>query len=120
MSDESEFLDGESDESCFLSFLRLFFLSRLFLFDLLELMSFGELDLLDDESDDDGFGSGSPSPWSSQFFYYKYIVSVGESVSPAHGVVSGIFVPKEIKSIGDVVPLVVFYQKESSQKVVDS
>ena len=32
---------------------------------------------------------------------------------------SDIFVPTEIESIGDVVPLVVLYQEESSLKVVD-
>ena len=84
-------LDDGSENSYFLSFRRFFFLSRFFFFDLLELVSSDELDFFD-ESDNYGSVSGSPG---------KYIGSAGD-------VGFGGFVWTGIKSLGDVVPLVVF------------
>ena len=43
-------------------------MSRFFFFDLLEFLSFDELDLFDDESDDDGSVSGSPGTCDLPFF----------------------------------------------------
>ena len=71
----------------------LFFLSRFFLIDLLELLSFEKLDFFDDESDIDGSGSGSPGMWPLKFFSDESIGSVGESVGRVCGVGSGVFVP---------------------------
>ena len=53
-------LDDGSDKSYLLFFRRFFFFMRFFQFDLLELVSFDELDFFDDESGDDGSGSWSP------------------------------------------------------------
>ena len=59
-SDESESsLSYEYDASCFLCFRCLFFLPRFILIDLLDLLIFDKSYLFDDESDDDGSGSGS-------------------------------------------------------------
>ena len=109
--DESESLDYESDKSCFFGFQRFLFLSRFFLFDLLELVSFNELDSFDGESDDDGSGSGSAGTCAFPVCSDESIGSVGRSVGHVSGVGSGVFVLTGIKSIGDVFPLVVFVPK---------
>ena len=57
-----------------------------FLIDLLELLFFDELYVFDDESDDDGSGSGSPGTCTFPFFS-------GKSVGSVSGVGSGVFVP---------------------------
>ena len=77
-------LDDGSDESYFLSFRNLFFLSRFFFFDLLELISFDELYLFDDESDNYEYGSGSPGTCDFPF-------CSGNSVGRVSGVGSGVF-----------------------------
>ena len=69
-------------------------------------MSFNKLDFFDDESNDDGSGSGYPSTCTFPFSSGKSVGSVSESVGRVHGVGSGVFVPTGIESIGDVVPLV--------------
>ena len=112
-------LDDESDTSCLLCFQHLFFFLRLFLIGLLELLSSDKSDSFDDDSDGDGSGSGSPGTCASLFFSGKSVGSVGESVGRVSGVGSGIFVPTGIKSIGDVVPLVVFVPKDLSPKMVN-
>ena len=71
-------------------------------------MSFKELDFFDDESDNDGSGSGSPGTPAFPFCSYKYVGSIGESVGSVSGIGSGNFVPNGIESLGDVVPLVLF------------
>ena len=81
-------------------FLALFLLIAFFLINLLLLLSFDKLDLFNDESDDDGSGSGSPGTCVFPFCSGKYVGGVS-------GVGSIIFVPTGIESIGDVVPLVV-------------
>ena len=90
-----------------------FFLSRFVLFDLLELITFEKLGLFNDESDDDGSGSGSPGTCAFPFFSSKSVGSVGKSVGRVCGVGSGIFVPTGIESIGEVVPFVMFVPKRS-------
>ena len=106
-------IDDGSDESSFLYFLHFFFLSRFFFSELIELLSFDELDVFDDDSDNDGSGSRFPGTCDFSFFS-------GDSVSRVSGVGSGIFVLTGIKSIGDVVPLVCLYQEESSPQLVYS
>ena len=71
-------------------------------------MSFDKLDLFDDESNDDGSGSGSPGICAFLFCSGKSVGSASECVGRVRGVESGIFVFTGIKSIGDVVLLVVF------------
>ena len=93
-------LDDGSDKSFFLCLPRFVFLLRLFFFDLLELVSFDELDFFD-ESDSRGSGSGSP----------------GKSVGNAGDVGFGNFVPTGIESLGNVVPLVVFVPRGIDSKV---
>ena len=82
----------------FFVFTKKIFLSLSFLTNLLELLSFEELDLFNDESDDDGSGSRSPGTW-----YFPFCS--GNSIGCFSGVGSGVFVPTEIESIGDVVLL---------------
>ena len=72
-------------------------------------MSFGELDLLDDESDDGGSGSGSTGTCAFPFCSGEYVGSVS-------GVGSGDFVPTGIESIGDVVPSFVFVPRGVESK----
>ena len=82
-------------------FMTFFLLSLLFLICLLYLLSFDELDLLNDEYDNDVSGSGSPDTCAFLFCY-------GNSVGGVSDVGSCVFVLTGIESIGDVVPLVVF------------
>ena len=65
--------------------------------------------MLDDESDDDVFGSGSPGTCAFPFYSCKSIESVG-------GAGSVISVPTGIESIGDVVLLVVFVPRGVESK----
>ena len=81
----------------------------LFLIDLLELLFFDELYLFDDDYEHDGSGSGSPGMCDFPFFYRKSVGSVS-------GVGSEVFVPTGIKSIGDVVLLVVFVPRGVDSK----
>ena len=88
---------------------KFFFLLLLFLINLLELLSFGELYLFDDEYDNDGSGSGSPGTCDFPF-------CSGKSVGPVIDVDSGDCVPNGIKSIGDVVTLVVLVPRVFKSK----
>ena len=54
-------------------------------------MSFRGLYSFDDESDDDGSISGSPSTCTFPFFSDESVGSVGESVGRVCGVGSGVF-----------------------------
>ena len=81
------------------------------------MLSFDELDFFDDESDNDGSGSGSPGTCASLFCSGKSIGSVGESVGRFCGVYSGVFVLTGIKSIRDIVLLVLFVPKGVDPKV---
>ena len=80
------------------------------------MLSFDELDLFDDESDNDGSGSGSPGTYAFPFCSGKSVVSVAKSVGRVRGVGSSVFVPTGIESIGGVVLLVVFVPKGVNSK----
>ena len=86
------------------------------LFDLLELVSCNELYLFNYESDDGGSGSGSPGTCSFPFFSDEFIGSDGESVGLVCGMVSVVFVPTGIESIGDDVLFVVLVSKGVDSK----
>ena len=101
-------LDDGSDRSSFVCLRRFFFLSLLYLIDLLELVSFDEVYLFN-ESDNDGSGSGSPS---------TSIGSAGESVGRVSGAGYGIFFPTGIESLSDVVTLVKFVPRGVDSKGV--
>ena len=109
-------LDNQSDKFCFLCFRCFFFLSRFFLIDLLECISFDKLFLFDDESGDGGSGSGSPGTCAFTFCSDKSVGCVYKYFGTVRGVGSGILVLTGIKSIGDVVPLVVFAPKGVESK----
>ena len=79
-------------------------------------MSFEKLDFFDDESDNDGSGSGSPNTCTFPFCSGKSIGSVGKSIGRVSGVGSGLFVLTGIESIGDVFPLVVFVPRGVESK----
>ena len=102
-------LDGEPDESYFLYFQFFPFLLHIFLFDLLELVSFEELYFFENESDNDGYGSGYPGRCTFPFPPEKSVGSVS-------GVGSGNFFPTGIDSLGDVVLLVVFVTRGVESK----
>ena len=74
---------------------------RVSFFYLLELVSFDELDLFNDESGNNGSGSGFPDTYAFPFCSRK-------SVGSVRVIGSGNFVLTGIESIGDVVPLFVF------------
>ena len=74
------------------------------------MLSFDKLDFFDDESDDDGSGSVSLGTYNFQF------CSV-DSVGRVNGVGSGFFVMNGIKSIGYVIPSVVFVPRGVESKV---
>ena len=64
--------------------------SFLFL-DLLQLLSSDESDLINDESDNDGYDSGSASTCAFPFFFDNSVRCVDNSVGCVSGVGSGIF-----------------------------
>ena len=99
-------LDDGSGESSFLSFRCFFFFLRFFFFGFMGLLSFNKLNFFG-ESDNDGSGSGSPG---------KSVGSAVESVGGVSGVGFGVFVLTGIKSIGDVVLLVVFVPRGVESK----
>ena len=79
------------------------------------MLSSEKLYSLDDESDDDGSDSGSAGTCAFPIRFEESIGHINDSVGHVdnsvcrvHGVGSDIFFPTGIKSIGDVVPLVVF------------
>ena len=71
-------------------------------------MSFEEFYIFNDESDNDGSGSGSPGTCAFPFCFGKSVDSVGKSIGRVHGVGFRVFVPTGFKLIGDVVTLFVF------------
>ena len=101
-------------------FLTLFFLSLFSLFYLFELVSFEELDLFDDESDNDRSGSGYTVTCAFSFCSVKSVGCVGKYVGCFCGVGSSVFVFTDLRSIGEVVLLVVFVPRGVESKVVDS
>ena len=58
----------------------------------MEFLSFDELDLFDDESDNDGYGSVSPGTYTFLFCSYNSVGSVGESVGHVRCVGSFVFI----------------------------
>ena len=92
------------------------FVSLFFLIDLLELISFDELDIFDDESDENGSGCRSPGTFAFSFCFVKSSSSVDEYVGCVRGVGSGVFFLTGIDSIGDVVPLDVFIPRGVESK----
>ena len=82
----------------------------------MELLSFYELYLFDDESDYDESGSGSPGTYAFPFCSVNSVGSVGDSVGGVRGIGSGVFVPTVIYSIGDFVSLVVFVPRGVKSK----
>ena len=108
--DESESLDNKADASFFLCLQRFLFLLLFSLIYLLELLSFDELDFSNDESDNDGSGSGSPGTCALSFFS-------GNSVGCVSDVGSGMFFPNGTESIGDVAQLVVLVPRGVDSKV---
>ena len=79
-------------------------------------MSFDKLYFFENESENDGSGSGSPGTCNFTFCYGESVGSVGESVGSLSGIGSGNFAPTGIKSLGDVVPLVVFVPRGVESK----
>ena len=80
------------------------------------MLSSDESDLLNDESDDDGSDSGSAGTCAFPFRFEKSIGYVYNSIGRVCGVGYGIFVSTGIKSIGDVITLVVFVPKGFESK----
>ena len=83
--------------------------------DLLQFLSCDESDSIDDESDEDGSYSGYTGTCAFSCCFEESaghvddtVGSVGDSVGRVRGVGYGVFVLVGIKSIGDVVPLVLF------------
>ena len=72
--------------------------------------------MLDDESDADGSDSGSAGTCAFPFRFEESIGCVYNSIGRVCGVGSGIFVLTGIKSIGGVIPLVVFVPKGVESK----
>ena len=92
---KSDSLDDESDKSCFVHFQRFLFLLLPLNLDFLYLLSSNESDLLDNEYDNDGYGSGSSG---TCFFKLNFDNNVG----PVSGLGSDIFVPTGVDSKCDV------------------
>ena len=112
-SDKLKLLDDESNVSCFLYLRLFFFLSLFFLIDLLEFLSFDGLYLFDDESDDDGSGSGSPGTCNFTF-------CSGNSVGSVSCVGSGVFFGLELSLLVTFFCWLRSYKEDLSPKLVDS
>ena len=80
------------------------------------MLSADDSDSLDDESDDDGSGSGSAGMCTFPFRSDDSAGRADNSVGHVHGVGSGVFVLIGIESTGDIVPLVVFVPKGVNSK----
>ena len=80
------------------------------------MLSFNELDLFYDESDDDGSDSGSPGTCPFPFFSGKYVGSVSSAVGSVSCVGYEVFVLTGIESIGYIVPLVMSLPKGVNSK----
>ena len=72
------------------------------------MLSSDKSDSLDGESDDDGYYSRSAGTRAFPFCFEESVCRDDNSVGRVYCVGSGFFVPTGIRSIGDVVPLVVF------------
>ena len=72
------------------------------------MLPFDKSDSIDDESDNDGSDSGSDGTCTFSFRFNKSVGRVDGSIGRVRGVGSGVFVLIGVKSVGDVVPLVVF------------
>ena len=118
--DELEALDDGSGASCFFCFQHFFFLSLLFLIDLLELLSFKKLDLFDDESDYDGSGSRPPGTYAFPFCSVKSVGSVSKYDGGVSGIGSSILFQLESSQMVTLFRCSCLYQEESIPKVVDS
>ena len=72
--------------------------------------------MFDDESDNDGPGSGSTGTCPFPSFSGKSVGSVGKYVGGVSDVGSGVFVLTEIESIGGVAPFFLFVPREGKSK----
>ena len=100
-----------------------FFVSRIFLSDLLEMVSFDKSDSFNDEYDNDRSDSGSNGTCDFTFYFDEPVGPVGDSsgcveysVGRVSSVGSGVFVLAGIYSIGGVVPLFIFVPKGVKSK----
>ena len=107
-------------------FLTILFVSRLFSFNLMYLVSSYKSDSLNDESDNDGYGSGSAGMFSFPFRFEKIIGCVDDSVGHVGDFVgsvcvveSGFFVPTGIESVSDFFLLFVFVPIGVKSNLVD-
>ena len=80
------------------------------------MVTFNELYLFDDESDNDGSVSGSSGMCAFPFRFEDSVGSVGKYVGRVSDVGSSIFFPTGIELIGDFVPLVMFLPKVVKSK----
>ena len=79
--------------------------------------------MLDGESDNDGYYSGSAGTRAFPFRFYESVGCVGDSVGRVEysvgcvrGAGFGVFILTGIESVGDVVPLVMFVPKGVESK----
>ena len=88
----------------FVRFRCFFFLSHCLPFDWMYLLSSDESDSLDDESEDDGYDSGS----SCTYFFYAFSLRFDDSVNSVSGLGYVVFVPKVVDSKCDIFVFDVF------------
>ena len=69
------------------------------MFDLLELVSFDKLYVFDNESDNDGSGSGSAGMCASSFHSNESLGNVGESIGHVSGVGSIFVVGQKLSQL---------------------
>ena len=79
-------------------------------------MSLNELYFFDNESNKHGSGSSSPGTFAFQYCSEKSVSSAGESIGSVSSICSGNFVPIEIDSIGNFVPLIVLLPRGVDSK----
>ena len=103
-----------------MSYRRFFFLSCCFLFDSLELVSFDELYFFDDNTDNDGYGSGSPGTFAFPFSSGKSVGSAGESLDSGSVIGSGDFFRLKSSQLAMLFRWSCLYQEESILEIVDS
>ena len=78
--------------------------------------------MLDDESDNYGYDSGSACTYAFSFRFEEYVGYVDDSVGRIHGMGSGVFVLTGIESNCGVVPLVVLVQigvKSKGSRIIE-
>ena len=80
------------------------------------MISFDKLNFFDNESENDGSGSGSPGTFDFPFLSGISVGSADEFIVSVSGVGSGNFVLIEIESVGDFVQLVIFLPREVDSK----